>query len=244
MGYIIVALAIGSMGGTALTTHIEETTGDITLILRITLIIIALLAIYMTFVPESLRRKPIPLPYLVPYRDESEHGTEDTASPPPRSYFWTIVGFFNEGTSMIFDPVLAILPGRIPKSANMASSATLLLILLAHFLVGLGSNGEINLVVSMTGLVFHWDLDDTKRYQNFTSLATTVVLLGLLPLWNSAYKAFVIDDTDDRTQPEAHHDWIRHSPQPTPTRPLFDLEAIKMDLFFSICSLPFIIREV
>ncbi|KAF9541386.1 hypothetical protein EC957_003116 [Mortierella hygrophila] len=241
MGYIVVAMAIGSMGGAALKTHIEESTGDFTLILRITLIVIALLAIYMTFVPESLRRKPIPLPYLAPHREEIEHGTEDTASPPTRSYFWTIVGFFNDGTSMILDPVLAILPGRISKSANMASSATLLLILLAHFLVSLGSYGEINLVVSMTALVFHWDLDDTKQYQIFTSLATTVVLLGLLPLWNSAYKAFVIDDTDDQTQPAAHHDWIQHSPQPTPSRPLFDLEAIKMDLFFSICSLPFVI---
>lgn len=142
MGYIIIALAIGSMSGATLMMHIKKTTGDPTLILRIALIIIALLAIYMTFVPESLRRKPIPLPCLMPHRDESEHGAEDAASSPPRSYFWTIVGFFNEGTSMIFDPVLAILPGRIPKSANLASSATPLLILVAHFLVGIGNYGN------------------------------------------------------------------------------------------------------
>ncbi|OAQ34788.1 MFS general substrate transporter [Linnemannia elongata AG-77] len=241
IGYIIVALAIGSMSGAILMMHIKETTGDPTLILRIALIIVALLAIYMSFVPESLRRKPIPLPCLVPHRDESEHETEDTTSPPPRSYFWSIVGFFNEGTSMIFDPVLAILPGRIPKSANMASSATPLLILLAHFLVSIGSYGDTNLIVSMTSLVFHWDVDDNERYQNFISLVMTVVLLGLLPLWNSAYKAFVIDDTDDPTHSAAHHDWIQHSSQATATRPLFDLEAIKMELFFSICSLLFVL---
>ncbi|KAG0057367.1 hypothetical protein BGZ89_001877 [Linnemannia elongata] len=149
-------------------------------------------------------------------------------------------GFFNEGTSMIFDPVLAILPGRIPKSANMASSATPLLILLAHFLVGIGSYGDTNLIVSMTSLVFHWDVDDNERYQNVISLVMIVVLLGLLPLWNLAYKAFVIDDTDDPTQSAAHHDWIQHSSQATATRPLFDLEAIKMELFFSICSLLFV----
>jgi hypothetical protein len=93
----------------------------------------------------------------------------------------------------------------------------------------------------MTSLVFHWDVDDNERYQTFASLVMTVVLLGLLPLWNSAYKAFVIDDTDGRMQPAAHHDWIQPSSQPTPTRPLFDLEAIKMELFFSMCSLLFVV---
>ncbi|KAF8946058.1 hypothetical protein BGZ47_001383 [Haplosporangium gracile] len=101
--------------------------------------------------------------------------------------------------------------------------------------------GDTNLIVSMTSLVFHWDIDDNERYQTFTSLVMTAVLLGLLPLWNAAYKAFVVDDTDDSTQPAAHHDWIQHSPQPAPTRSLFDLEAIKMELFFSICSLFFVV---
>lgn len=101
--------------------------------------------------------------------------------------------------------------------------------------------GDTNLIVSMTSLVFHWDVDDNERYQNFISLVMIVVLLGLLPLWNLAYKAFVIDDTDDPTQSAAHHDWIQHSSQATATRPLFDLEAIKMELFFSICSLLFVL---
>ncbi|KAF9154703.1 hypothetical protein BG015_000158 [Linnemannia schmuckeri] len=105
-----------------------------------------------------------------------------------------------------------------------------------------GVNGDNNLIVSMTSLVFHWDVGDNERYQTFTSLVMTVVLLGLLPLWNAAYKAFVVDDTDDSMQPAAaHHDWIQHSPQPAPARPLFDLEAIKMELFFSICSLFFVV---
>lgn len=142
MGYIIVALSLGSMSGATLMKYIKATTGDPTLILRVALIIIALLAIYMTFVPESLRRKPTPLPFCAPHRVEGEHGTEDTASLPPRSIFWSIAGFFNEGTSMIFDPVLVLLPGKIPKTANMASSATPLLLLLAHFLVSIGSYGN------------------------------------------------------------------------------------------------------
>jgi MFS family permease len=142
LGYIIVALALGSMSGATLMMYIKSTTGDHTLILRIALIIIALLAIYSTFLPESLRRNPTPLPFCVPHREESERETETTASPPTRSVFWSIVGFFNEGTSMMFDPVLTLFPGKIPKTANMASSATPLLILLAHFLVSIGNYGR------------------------------------------------------------------------------------------------------
>lgn len=93
--------------------------------------------------------------------------------------------------------------------------------------------GDSNLIVSMTSLVFHWDIDDNEQYQDFISVAMTVVLLGLLPLWNASYNAFVVNDIDDST----HHSWLQHSLRPAPVRPLFDLEAIKRDLFFSICSL-------
>ncbi|KAF9122527.1 hypothetical protein BGW39_009692 [Mortierella sp. 14UC] len=227
-GYIIISLGVGSVAGGSVADYILEETGDRTAVLRIPLILIALLAIYLAYVPESLRRKPAPLTFLASDRSDSGHEAEDTDS---SSTFWTIVAFFKQGTSMILDPVLAILPGRIPKSANMATSATPLLILFVYFVNSIADYGYSRLFASMTSLVFHWDTADHERHDTFVTISMVVVLLGLLPLWNAAYKAFVADDTADPTAPNYHYS------QHSPIRQLFELEAIKMDLFFSVCSL-------
>ncbi|KAG0271139.1 hypothetical protein BGZ95_001100 [Linnemannia exigua] len=221
MGYIIVALSLGSMIGSAISDYILEVTGDRTMVLRISLILTALLAIYLTYVPESLRRKPASLTFLATNRINSEHEAADADSP---STFWNIVAFFKSGASMILDPVMAALPGKIPKSTNMATSATPLLILVVHFLV------------STADYVFHWDTIQQERHDSFITIAMIVVLLGFLPLWNAAYKAFVVDDATDPAVPPNH----RFS-QHTSTRQLFGLEAIKMDLLFSVCSLFFVL---
>ncbi|KAG0376965.1 hypothetical protein BGX24_006947 [Mortierella sp. AD032] len=233
MGYIIVALSLGSMAGSAISDYILEVTGDRTMVLRIPLILTALLAIYLTYVPESLRRKPASLNFLATNRIDSEHETANTAS---SSTFWSIVAFFKSGASMILDPVMAILPGRIPKSTNMATSATPLLILLVHFLVSIADYAYSRLFVSMTSLVFHWDTTQQERHDSFITIAMIVVLLGLLPLWIAAYKAFVADDATDPTVPPDHC-----FSQYTLTPQLFGLESIKMGLLFSVCSLFFVL---
>ncbi|KAF9908311.1 hypothetical protein EC991_009955 [Linnemannia zychae] len=229
MGYIVVALGVGSVTGGSVADYIIDKTGDRTAVLRIPLILIALLAIYLKYVPESLRRKPAPLTFLVSDRSDSGHEAEDNTTP---STFWIIVAFFKQGTSMMLDPVLAILPGRIPVSANMATSATPLMILSVHFLVSMADYGYSRLFASMTSLVFHWDITEHERHDTFVTICMIVVLLGLLPIWNAAYKGFFANDAVD---PAADSNY--HSPQHGSAHQLVGLEAIKMDLFFSICSL-------
>jgi len=128
------------MMGSALSSYIGTLTGDRTAILRVALIVIALLAVYLTFVPESLRRKPAPLAFLVADHSEDRHGAAESTA--HQSIAWRIVNFVKEGTTMVLDPVKVFFPGRIAKSANMATTATPLLVLFAQFLGNVGDSGN------------------------------------------------------------------------------------------------------
>lgn len=55
---------------------------------------------------------------------------------------------------MIFDPVLLILPGRVPKSAYMTMSATPAIVLLVHVLTVIASYGTSLFTVMAWSLTF------------------------------------------------------------------------------------------
>lgn len=133
-GYLVTSMALGGLTGSTISTYIWTATGDLTVPLRITLILIALLAVYISILPESLRYSPASsLCISSGIDDASGRGVPDSTATSP----WAIWNFFNlakEATCMIFDPILLILPGRVPKSAHMALSAAPAIILLVRVL--------------------------------------------------------------------------------------------------------------
>lgn len=114
-GYLVTSMALGGLIGSAMSSYITAMTGDLTVPLRITLILIALLAVYLSILPESLRYTPAPLPRISTSSDEvSDHGAPSPTT-TSLSAVWRFFTIAKEATCMIFDPVMFILPGRVPN---------------------------------------------------------------------------------------------------------------------------------
>ncbi|KAG0291243.1 hypothetical protein BGZ96_005377 [Linnemannia gamsii] len=139
-GYLVTSMALGGLIGSALSSYITTVTGDLTVPLRITLILIAFLAVYLSILPESLRYTPAPLSISTNSDEVSDHGVPSPIATSP-SAVQRLFNIAKEATCMIFDPVMLILPGRVPKSAYMTMSAVPAIILIIHLLTIIANYG-------------------------------------------------------------------------------------------------------
>ncbi|OAQ34787.1 MFS general substrate transporter, partial [Linnemannia elongata AG-77] len=238
-GYLVTSMALGGLIGSTISTYIWTLTGDLTVPLRITLILIALLAVYISILPESLRYSPASsLCISSGIDDASGRGVPDSTATSP----WAIWNFFNlakEATCMIFDPILLILPGRAHKSAHMALSAAPAIILLVRVLTFTANYGANSLLSSMAKLVFHWNVYEDGHYHAFVQLCVFITFLGIFPALLSIYKAVVMktEETEelcgsnDSSRPQ--ESLLHHSSD----LPLTGISAVKMDMFFIVFGL-------
>ncbi|KAG0202197.1 hypothetical protein BGX33_009871 [Mortierella sp. NVP41] len=237
IGYVSTSMALGNIIGSVIGGHLTRVTGDFTVSLRISLILTALLAVYLSIVPESLRTKPVPLPFLSRTSDDaSDHGV---SSPTRMSRWsiWRLVSLVKEATSMICDPILHFLPGRVPRSVNMATPAVPAIILLVHFLSMIGNYGVNSLFYSMTEQLFKWNAYEDGIYAAFISFCFVFAFFGFFPAMQSVYKAFEArKDISEALQSLVDPQDITSSSD-TPDQPLRGIKAVKMDMFFILAGL-------
>ncbi|KAF9541387.1 hypothetical protein EC957_003117 [Mortierella hygrophila] len=238
-GYLVTSMALGGLIGSTISTYISTVTGDLTAPLRITLILIALLAAYLSILPESLRYTPAPLPWIsASIDDASDRRLPDSTATSP----WAILNFFHvakEATCMIFDPVLLILPGRVPKSVYMTMSAAPAIILFVHVLTVTANYGANSLLSTVAKLAFHWNVYEDGHYPAFMQLCMFITFFGIFPALLSIYK-FVVVDSDETEVPHESNSssWsqetlLYHSSD----QALTGIGAVKMDMFFIIVGL-------
>ncbi|KAF9908310.1 hypothetical protein EC991_009954 [Linnemannia zychae] len=148
LGLMAVLLAIGYTIGSAMGVYFTKNAGDLTNVLQFSLILMALLSIYLSIVPESLPYLNEPVSTQVHSVDSGSEGEQGQYSEqPPKqrtvdaSHRWTfnsVVNLGKECLGMIIDPILIFLPHRVPKSRNIAASYVPILILLVNFLIVMG----------------------------------------------------------------------------------------------------------
>lgn len=238
-GYLVTSMALGGFIGYTVSTYITTVTGDPTVSFRITLILIALLAAYLSILPESLRYTPAPLPCVsASIGHVSDRGVLDSTVTSP----WALWSFFNlakEATCMIFDPVLLILPGRVLKSAYITMSATPAIILLVHALTVIANYGANSLLSSMAKLVLQWDVQEDGHYPAFVQLCMFITFFGIFPALISIYK-FVVMNSGDTKEPHGSNDSRCSQESPLhhgSDQALTGIGAVKMDMFFIIVGI-------
>lgn len=143
-------LAVGNTIGSVLGAYLTRNAGDLTVVLRLALILTALLSVYLSVVPESLRKPFTADAHPIDSGNESEQEVEGEELLRPRrtetSHSWTfksIFVFVKECLAMITDPLALFLPEHIPKSKNIATNAVPILTLLVNFLSVMGHHGRL-----------------------------------------------------------------------------------------------------
>jgi len=134
-------MSLGVLIGSTISSHISVVTGDLTVSLRIALIMIGLLAVYLSILPESLRSTPAPLPFVSNISGNSvERGIANSIA-SSTSTIRSAFSLAKESMSMIFDQVLLVLPGRVPRSTNLPITAAPAILLFIHFIVIIANYG-------------------------------------------------------------------------------------------------------
>ncbi|KAK3841722.1 MAG: major facilitator superfamily domain-containing protein [Linnemannia gamsii] len=252
-GYIIICCTVGAILGTSLSTVIPATI-DRTDLLRISLVWTVLLAVFLSFVPESIRKKrqavsPSSSTTTAVFTNNNNNdmhwfGTSRGSSTTSgeqghmEHQVWMarrIGEWFKEAISMMFDPIFMFLPGKVPKTTNIPTRATPILVLFAFFLECIGFGTAI-MFTTMASILFHWTLAQEEHYVTFLLISEFVVFLGLLPLLNFIYKSYyllhypTIASRTTTMESTLNCDSAR-------SKDLVGAGAITMDLFFSICGL-------
>lgn len=193
LGLMVTCLAVGNTIGSVLGAYLSSNAGDLTVVLRLALILTALLSVYLSVVPESLRKPITADAHLIDSDNESEQEVEGEELSRPRgtetSHSWrfkSIFVFVKECLAIITDPIALFLPEHIPKSKTI-------LALLVNFLSVMGHRGANSLFVTMTSLLFHWT---AYVYMAYSSLCLFVIYMGILPVLQSFYKAIVFNQDD------------------------------------------------
>ncbi|KAK5821710.1 major facilitator superfamily domain-containing protein [Linnemannia elongata] len=236
LGLMVICLAVGNTIGSVLGAYLARNAGDLTVVLRLALILTALLSVYLSVIPESLRKPSTADAHPIDSGNESEQEVDgEELSRPGRtetSRSWTIKSIFvfvKECLAMITDPIALFLPEHIPKSKNIATSAVPMLVLLVNFLSVMGHRGANSLFITMTSLLFHWTAYDDYIYMIFSSLCLFVIYMGILPVLQSFYRAIVLNHDDSEEMD------VSLSLEP---RGIFSaVDSIKMDVFFSLVGL-------
>ncbi|KAF9108859.1 hypothetical protein BGX29_003789 [Mortierella sp. GBA35] len=246
IGYLIASMSLGNIIGPALGGYIYRATGDLTVVVKISLVSVALLALYLSILPESLKRKPVSLAQLIAGKTGRD-GLEETLLGPAKeetSVAWTfkrVYYLIKANLSTIFDPLLVVVPGRILKSENMATSYTPVLILLVSFFSLIGSAGPAGLFVPMTNYIFHWDAYEDGLYSTFVAICGVMTFLAIFPALQLFYKKYVFSPkqpNNESTRPlilEADESQGSFAPMSSESGPS-GINAIKMDLVFAVCG--------
>ncbi|KAF9339017.1 hypothetical protein BGZ91_007270 [Linnemannia elongata] len=149
LGLMAICLAVGNTIGSVLGAYLARNAGDLTVVLRFALILTALLSVYLSVIPESLRKPSTADAHPNDSGNEIEQEVDgEELSRPGRtetSRSWTIKSIFvfvKECLAMITDPIALFLPEHIPKSKNIATSAVPMLVLLVNFLSVMGHRGR------------------------------------------------------------------------------------------------------
>lgn len=153
MGYLGTSFALGNIVGYALGGSISKATPDLTLVVKISLVCNALLAIYLSALPESLKTRPASLTQWMTSQAGGDHQTTNAtvstqakeAIPLVQTLKWVFY-LAKANLSTIFDPLLLFVPGHVPKSEKMATRYTPTLIVLTNFFLLIGVAGNIHVV--------------------------------------------------------------------------------------------------
>lgn len=143
------SFALGNIVGAALGGSISKTTGDLTLVVKISLVCTALLALYLSALPESLKTKPASLTQWMTSQAggdrQTTNATISTQAKEETPFMQTLKRVFyltKENLSTIFDPLLLFVPGHVLKSEKMATRYTPALIVLTNFFLLIGVTGK------------------------------------------------------------------------------------------------------
>lgn len=147
---MVTCFAVGNTIGSVLGAYLARNAGDLTVVLRLALILTALLSWYLSIIPESLKSPSSTDTHPSDNGSDSELDIDgDELSRPNRSValrFWTFrnaFGVVKECLAMITDPITLFFPENVPKSNNIATSAVPILILLVNFLAVMGFRGKL-----------------------------------------------------------------------------------------------------
>jgi len=128
----VTCLAVGYTTGSALGAYLLRNPTDMTAVLRLALILIALLSLYVYVVPESLRRVPLVQPHSDNESEQGHNGGTHGQRSSETSHRWKFRRIFDlmkECLAMMTYPIAFFLPNHIPTSNNIARSEVPMLIL-------------------------------------------------------------------------------------------------------------------
>ena len=121
------------------------------MVVKISLVCTALLAIYLSALPESLKTKPVSLTLWMTGQAGGDRQTTNsvvsTQAKEATSFVQTLKRAFylaKANLPTIFDPLLLFDPGLVSKSEKMATRYTPTLIVLANFFSLIGLAGKIH----------------------------------------------------------------------------------------------------
>ncbi|KAG0202196.1 hypothetical protein BGX33_009870 [Mortierella sp. NVP41] len=121
----------------------------------------------------------------------------------------------------------------------MAITAAPAIILLVHFLSTVGTYGATSLFFSMTKLVFDWDAYEGGLYSSFIYLCLAITFFGIFPAMHSMY-GFVVEKKGTPENPYSPS-WQQTASSSNPDAGLTGIDAVKMDMFFVVAGLCFLI---
>ncbi|KAK3844253.1 MAG: major facilitator superfamily domain-containing protein [Linnemannia gamsii] len=244
IGFLLTSFALGNILGSPLGGYISHATGDLTVVVKISLMSTALLAIYLSFLPESLKTRPVSLTqWMKSQTDSEDNNTISTQRKEATSIaqsFKHAYSFIKTNLSTIFDPLLLFVPGHVPQSKNMASMYTPALIVLCLFFIEIALTGRRSLFIPMTNLLFHWGALEDGFYDIFSHTCNFVTFLVIFPVLQAVYKRVISnsrkDDVEAAARPLMHNANESHEGLPK-TFEQRDIGAIKMDLSFTVGGL-------
>jgi len=150
IGYMVTSAALGGIVGPSLGAYINSKTSDLTVVVKISLVLTALLAIYLTLLPESLKTKPAPLANIFTSQAEACQQPPVPTNTSLRQAKDSVLrnlkralNLFKDNLISIFDPLLLFLPRNVSRSESLASSATPILIILCGFFLSFGHSGMV-----------------------------------------------------------------------------------------------------
>lgn len=154
LGYLGTSFALGNIIGYAVGGSIIIATGDLTVVVKISLVFTALLAIYLSALPESLKMKPTSLTQWIASQATVDSQTAcDTLSTlstrakeeiPVVQTLTRAYNLIKANLSTMFDPLLLFVPGHVPKSEKMVTRYTPVLIVFANFFLIIAVIGKIH----------------------------------------------------------------------------------------------------
>ncbi|KAF9146748.1 hypothetical protein BGX30_009530 [Mortierella sp. GBA39] len=254
IGYLVTSFALGNIVGSALGGSISKATGDLTVVVKISLVCTAFLAVYLSALPESLKTKPASLTQWMTSQAGGHHQTTNatisTQAKEATSFVQTLKRVFylaKASLSTIFDPLLLFVPGHVPKSEKMATRYTPALIVFAKFFSIIGLAGASGLLVPMTNLVFNWRAQEDYFYSSFGSTCDFIAYLAIFPGLQVLFKRVISsfqksDDEEAAAQPLVQDsDEAQESLPKITESDLSSMEAMKMDLVFAVGGLALLV---